>query len=558
MTATVPDHRRDTARQAAPLPLRSLVPAEVTLAWADRQVHLAPLGLTVLSASDVASIDPARLADCKFVQREEPVVEHRGLGWFAVVAIVAAVALAVLVALTDGWWPMLFLAIAVIGAATGVSLKFRQGAIVIGQWVRDKAAVLLVLGIGFAAPAASLLFATRLFQDLTDPTSHRLQPPLSTTVTLRALQVLFLGVAITFPALLFFLFDRQRADMLRKRFQFHMFRFDPRVTTLPDVEAYYGLQMDASFGSSQTARGQGRPQVSHRAPIVIMTIVLAVGWIVASINLQALAAGAATGTTPLADLFKPDSSVLAFGFLGSYYFAVNMVLRSYVRGDLHPKTYSQITTRVLEVVVVTALLSVTDVIPHELAVVVAFFAGVVPDIVLQRFWEVSRRSLKARGPNPLAESQPITELEGIDIYERARLAGEGVENVEALAHGNLVDLLLQTRIPAGRLIDWVDQAILYLHTTAGQHGSAGGNRGLFDALRGVYVRSATDLLRAASDEAGRQRLVSAVGRSRLSPDRLELLVSSIKTAPWMTNLERWRANPQQEPVIYFLEAQPAT
>ena len=398
-------------------------------------------------------------------------------------------------------------------------LKFRptsesiaQGALGAAHWVRDKAAVLVVLCIGFAAPAAALLFATPLFHDLTDPASHRLEPPLSTTVTLRALQVLFLGVAITFPALLFFLFDRQRGDMLRKRFQFHMFRFDPRITTLDDVEAYYGLQMDGAFGSGSTADGHGRTQVSHRAPIVITTIVLAVGWIVTSINLQALS-GDATAGAVLADLFRPDSSVLAFGFLGSYYFAVNIVLRSYVRGDLHPKTYSQITTRVLEVVVVTALLSVTDVVPHEAALAVAFFAGVVPDIVLQRVWEVCRRVLRTRAPNPLAENQPITELDGIDIYERARLAGEGVENVEALAHGNLVDLLLQTRIPAGRLVDWVDQAVLYLHTSA-DHDDSRRPRQLFDALRAAHVRTATDLL-----PRGRRRHPpsSAAGGRRPAP-----------------------------------------
>ena len=82
MTATVPDRRSETfTSSAAPVPLRSLVPAEVTLAWAHRQVHLAPLGLTELSATDIASIDPDRLADCKFVRVEQPVVPRRGRGW---------------------------------------------------------------------------------------------------------------------------------------------------------------------------------------------------------------------------------------------------------------------------------------------------------------------------------------------------------------------------------------------------------------------------------------------------------------------------------------------
>ncbi len=39
-----------------------------------------------------------------------------------------------------------------------------------------------------------------------------------------------------------------------------------------------------------------------------------------------------------------------------------------------------------------------------------------------------------------------------------------MNNVEALAHHDVVDLMLATRIPVPRLVDWVDQAILYLHT----------------------------------------------------------------------------------------------
>lgn len=58
----------------------------------------------------------------------------------------------------------------------------------------------------------------------------------------------------------------------------------------------------------------------------------------------------------------------------------------------------------------------------------------------------------------------MTKPEGINLYHRARLMEEGVENIENLAHHDLVDLILRTRIPVSVLIDWVDQAILYLHT----------------------------------------------------------------------------------------------
>ena len=63
---------------------------------------------------------------------------------------------------------------------------------------------------------------------------------------------------------------------------------------------------------------------------------------------------------------------------------------------------------------------------------------------------------------PLDEPAPLTELEGIDLYDRTRLAEEGINNIEALAHADLVDLMSSTRISAAELVDWTDQAILYL------------------------------------------------------------------------------------------------
>ena len=67
---------------------------------------------------------------------------------------------------------------------------------------------------------------------------------------------------------------------------------------------------------------------------------------------------------------------------------------------------------------------------------------------------------------PLHEPAPLTELEGIDLYDRTRLAEEGINNVEALAHADIVDLMSSTRISAAQLVDWTDQAILYLRVGA--------------------------------------------------------------------------------------------
>ena len=71
----------------------------------------------------------------------------------------------------------------------------------------------------------------------------------------------------------------------------------------------------------------------------------------------------------------------------------------------------------------------------------------------------------------LYERYPLTELEGIDIYDRARLLEEGVGNIEGLAHHDLPELMMQTRIPVGRLVYWTDQAILFLHVATTVDGS---------------------------------------------------------------------------------------
>jgi hypothetical protein len=57
--------------------------------------------------------------------------------------------------------------------------------------------------------------------------------------------------------------------------------------------------------------------------------------------------------------------------------------------------------------------------------------------------------------------QPLDELDGLTIWHEARLEEEDIENVPNMATADVVDLMLHTQIPAERLLDWVDQAILF-------------------------------------------------------------------------------------------------
>ena len=91
---------------------------------------------------------------------------------------------------------------------------------------------------------------------------------------------------------------------------------------------------------------------------------------------------------------------------------------------------------------------------------------------------------------PMTARFPLSDLDGLTVWDQARLLEEGIEDVHALATANLVDLLLGTRVPVNTLIDWLDQALLCLSVPR----ESGGRQPL-EGLRMFGIRTATDLIR---------------------------------------------------------------
>ncbi len=158
--------------------------------------------------------------------------------------------------------------------------------------------------------------------------------------------------------------------------------------------------------------------------------------------------------------FRPDLSLVGYAFLGAYVFTLFHVIRGYQRRDLHPKSYNTVVVRILGAYVMALVVSVVWDGPG--AEVMMFFVGFMPQSALVWLREKLSQRHGLWGAVPLEELAPLTELEGIDLYDRTRLAEEGVNNIEALAHADIVDLMSSTRIAAAELVDWADQAILYL------------------------------------------------------------------------------------------------
>jgi tetratricopeptide (TPR) repeat protein len=138
---------------------------------------------------------------------------------------------------------------------------------------------------------------------------------------------------------------------------------------------------------------------------------------------------------------------------------------------------------------------------------------------------------------PESEKHPLTKLEGIDLYDRARLEQEGIVNVESFAHHDLIRLVLETRIPVPQLVDWMDQAILYLHCVQDSDDTSR------QKLRAYGIRTTTDLLacwEAAEERKDFEDLKKLLDDGNKIPHRLEVIRDALLDDEWLHRVENWR------------------
>jgi hypothetical protein len=366
--------------------------------------------------------------------------------------------------------------------------------------------------------------------------------PFVLTLIGRWLQLLFIAIVSLLPALLFFLFDREQLATLRHRFLLQIVRLDPTVATRADIRTKYGRAMDEAYGSGRADEGRLLP--GRRSPVLVATLLITLGWIV---TLGDASRTLIADQRQLFALFLPPPEPVAYAFLGAYVYALGAVLRGYVRKDLRPKSYSHITVRMILVVILAWVLALQW--SGDVLLGLVFIAGLVPDtaLVLIKEWLRGVTTL----PFLEEEPDPLTRLEGIDLYDRARLLDEGVTSVEGLAHHDLVELMLQTRIHAAQLVDWVDQAILYVHAGARDAEDGTGRKETLRRLSAYGIRTATDLVTAFEEAAARpkdQQLTHVLPPpAEGAPARLQVIYDVIRDEEWMTNLQRWHSTEALEP-----------
>jgi len=286
-------------------------------------------------------------------------------------------------------------------------------------------------------------------------------------------------------------------------------------------------------------------------PVVLATVLIALGWLITLPPWR----GAFGVSGDWLRIFTPERTPVHFAFIGAYFFSLQLLFRRYVRRDLRPSAYVAVSLRIILAVIGTwiAVASMTAMFTHfgdealtpratNQLLVLGFVIGVFPRVL----WQLIRGAVKTFGGSvlrvpSLQTELPISQLDGLTVWHESRLEEEDIENVPNMATADLVDMLLNTRFPPDRIVDWVDQAILYTHL--GPSKSNGRTDPRREALRTQGIRTASALVEAyiRSEAHGDREEFEKIltdPNSKRSPIRS--LVDTMQTNPNLHLVQTWR------------------
>lgn len=257
--------------------------------------------------------------------------------------------------------------------------------------------------------------------------------------------------------------------------------------------------------------------------------------------------------------------VLFWGWLGAYIYSFNLIFKRFMAYDLTPSVYVFAATRFILAWIIGSIVAVglgtvlnkTTRMDAELNMasifVVVFFIGFFPEQGLDwiNVFAKNRMRLLRRSGEVVKETR-LSDIEGLSIWQQARLQQEGIENVQNLATADIPQLIMNTPFPVGQIIDWVDQAILLVY--------ANGNnpkRYMYNMLEDSGVRCASDFLTVTETDELRAELTTAINHlpnadkgSKITPERLVMLRKSVQSAPnvRITCYYRWQFSMDDERV----------
>ncbi|WP_174189622.1 hypothetical protein [Nocardia barduliensis] len=209
--------------------------------------------------------------------------------------------------------------------------------------------------------------------------------------------------------------------------------------------AYYGRAVSSAGGSEFAVKTE------TLFPVFLATIAFATCWTAALWNLNFVV--------------DPNTvwDILKFGFLGAYAFTVQSLIRRFFQSDLRPSAYASALLRIIVVfTTLVPLYQLLDSFEGGTRSAIAFVVGAFPIVGIYALHRTVAIALRAAVPQ-LTPDYPLNQIDGLNVWYESRLIEEGIEDMQSLVTANLVDVILHTRVPLGRLVDWIDQAQLYLH-----------------------------------------------------------------------------------------------
>ena len=508
----------------------------------DGQLILAPFAKRVLKCEILSQFDYERWEKRGFIRTEDEPLPEPHVSFYSFVRVAAWTSLILTLLAVPLLWANLAYWLALAGSLLGVLRVERQP---IYQWISQALSFLIIIGISVLLSSGFFFILNR------DPKSTTL---LLTSVTVQAgiAVIFFVVIASSLPALLYYLFERLKSETLRENFLRDAIRLNPNLYTLDEADFCYGRLADEVFGRKSSQEFLGGLQVSLLVNLALTTL----GWSLALMPNVGQLPSTILPYQAVPLLIVPGAQPIVYGALGSYFFALNMLFRRYVRSDLGAKAYTHVVVRQLVTVLLVWVVSVPTHLwanlgdtGKSLLLVTCFFIGIVPETALAILQDYLRNNkvLTKRIPS-LREDQPLDDLEGVSLYDRARLLEEGIENVENLAHHNFIDLMLRARVPTPRLADLVDQAILYLHLhePPKADGEAGDDSALA-TLRRYGIRTATDLEHACErarkrDPQELKNILGLLDGAGQTPGRLQVVLDALDDDDWLPYLREWHRN----------------
>jgi len=267
---------------------------------------------------------------------------------------------------------------------------------------------------------------------------------------------------------------------------------------------------------------------STSIPVFVATLLIGIGWLLFLppwIDVQVVQTDL---HSPLNQILLANQNPMLFAFLGAYFFSLQMLFRRFVTNDLRSNAFVAISLRIvlglIAAWVLTILFSTQFMVKNSneyWLIIMAFILGAFPPVLWRLIRQASSSFTLIKGLIPSMVSKlPISELDGLTVWHQTRLEEEDVENTYNMSNVDIIDLLVSTKIPPERIVDWIDQAILYSAISQSGENQGDDYKQIKSKLASYGIRTASMLEAALANDLNEQAELSLV--DRLINDSLQI------------------------------------